>query len=635
MRRIAILLLAMATTAPPFLRAQSMLAAQPVLRYHYGDNPAWADLGFNDGAWPTARDGSFPAPANESDGFFWVRARIAVPADVAGPLAIGSQTFDGSPHVQEVWVNGRLVGRYGDFPPHANPLIPPQILVFDIPADVAQPGSMAIVALRTWNEPVNWSESLVQRHPDPVKANFSIGSAPLLHVLAAESQDRAWLQFWPQFCINLLFIMMGLCVLALGVWARDRRLLLCALWLVTLPVFLVFRPLPSLLAGWRAPMLNTAFFVVNAIGMCVVVEFIWTVQEFRDRIFRSAAHLCWIGLTIGGVFSFNWMHPGALTSAGRLTLVWLLFAFNVITSGADLVALAGRGRNRPIAAAMLLISVSYFLGIAGNPARFDLLGIDFFATAFYLSTIFIAILLMWQTWTAWHKAEGLRIEFSAARKVQQRLVPDALPYIDRFRLEAAYIPAAEVGGDFYQVFPQIDGSALVVIGDVSGKGLKAAMTGALVIGALRNMAQDNLPPSQILNRLNAQLAASSDGGFVTCLAAHVASNGVLTLANAGHLSPYRNHEEVPVEPGLPLGVTGDVDYAESTFMLIHGETLTFLSDGVVEAQNAQGELFGFERTRSISSQPAEQIVAAAQQFGQQDDITVLTLTFTPAEASHA
>jgi serine phosphatase RsbU (regulator of sigma subunit) len=219
--------------------------------------------------------------------------------------------------------------------------------------------------------------------------------------------------------------------------------------------------------------------------------------------------------------------------------------------------------------------------------------------------------------------------------VQQRLVPAALPQLDRIRLEAAYLPAQEVGGDFYQILPQIDGSTLIVIGDVSGKGMKAAMTGALVLGGLRSLAREGYSPRQILTRLNDQFVSAPDGGFVTCLCARLDTDGELTLANAGHLSPYRNGEEVPLESGLPLGITTHAEYTETRLQLAPGDSLTFLSDGVIEARNSAGELYGFDRTRQISTQSAEAIAAAAQSFGQEDDITVLTLAFARVEVLHA
>ena len=96
----------------------------------------------------------------------------------------------------------------------------------------------------------------------------------------------------------------------------------------------------------------------------------------------------------------------------------------------------------------------------------------------------------------------------------------------------------------------------------------------------------------------------------------------MIIANAGHPAPYCDSREVEVAAGLPLGITADVAYAESSAI---GRRFTFISDGVVEAANAQGELFGFERTREISAQPAREIADAAKAWGQNDDITVVTV----------
>ena len=189
-----------------------------------------------------------------------------------------------------------------------------------------------------------------------------------------------------------------------------------------------------------------------------------------------------------------------------------------------------------------------------------------------------------------------------------------------------------MGGDFFRVLPEPDGGVLVVVGDVSGKGLRAAMTVSAIIGALSTLSGDS--PAQLLNALNRALSGNLRGGFVTGLCARIGANGLLTIANAGHLAPYRNGEELPIDNGLPLGIAKDAEYSEMTVDLAPNDRLTFLSDGVVEAQNQQRELFGFDRTRQISTQSAEAIAAAAQAHGQEDDITVLTLTFAPAEALH-
>jgi serine phosphatase RsbU (regulator of sigma subunit) len=210
--------------------------------------------------------------------------------------------------------------------------------------------------------------------------------------------------------------------------------------------------------------------------------------------------------------------------------------------------------------------------------------------------------------------------------MQERLVPAQLPAVAGYAIETAYFPAYEVGGDFYQVLAGSGETALLVVGDVSGKGLRAAMTGTLALGALRALASEGLEPADMLMRLNRQLVETNDEGFVTCLCVRIGQDGEVALANAGHLVPYHNGEEVVLQPGLPLGILAEMLYEERVFRMLPGDRLTLLSDGVVEAQNARGELFGFERTQSLSCEGANAIADAAQRFGQADDITVMTLT---------
>lgn len=229
--------------------------------------------------------------------------------------------------------------------------------------------------------------------------------------------------------------------------------------------------------------------------------------------------------------------------------------------------------------------------------------------------------------------ERLAGELEAGRAMQQVLLGREMPSTPVLRVQSTYKPASEVGGDFFQALPAGDGGALLILGDVSGKGLRAAMTVSTILGALQML--PGAAPAELLRALNQALAGKLQGGFVTCCIAQISSRGMVRVANAGHLAPYRNGEEVVVESGLPLGLTEDADYPESTFALSAGDQLTLLSDGVVEAQDVSGELFGFDRTAAISTQSAESIAHAAQQFGQEDDITVLTLKFAPAEVLHA
>jgi len=222
-------------------------------------------------------------------------------------------------------------------------------------------------------------------------------------------------------------------------------------------------------------------------------------------------------------------------------------------------------------------------------------------------------------------------EMQAAREIQRILAPVQLSCAPGLAINVAFRPMREVGGDFYLCRVLADGRQRILLGDVSGKGTAAAMTAALLLGGAED--HDELAPGELLSHLNRVLRESRVGGFATCLCADFEGDGKVTFANAGHLPPYRGGEEMPSVSALPLGIGGSEDgwYEESSFALEPGDTLTFLSDGVVEARGSSGELFGFDRARAISEQPAEEIAEAAQEFGQEDDITVLTLTFAPAE----
>jgi serine phosphatase RsbU (regulator of sigma subunit) len=167
---------------------------------------------------------------------------------------------------------------------------------------------------------------------------------------------------------------------------------------------------------------------------------------------------------------------------------------------------------------------------------------------------------------------------------------------------------------------------LVAVGDVSGKGIQAALTVSEILGALRGCTERR--PAAVLQYLN-NVLRKQKGGFVTCCVALIASDGEVAIANAGHLAPYRDGEELPVDSGLPLGIVEGVSWPETVHAFGDGERLTFVSDGVLEARSPTGELYGFERTRAISTRAAQEIASEARAFGQEDDITVLTIGLAP------
>lgn len=215
-------------------------------------------------------------------------------------------------------------------------------------------------------------------------------------------------------------------------------------------------------------------------------------------------------------------------------------------------------------------------------------------------------------------------EIEAAQTMQRLLLARSSDPTPGFDVESVYLPASEVGGDFFLVSAdRVDGSLTAILGDVSGKGLTAAMRVAMILGVLRR--EDSREPATILFRLNEALLSQGDVGFTTACCVHLWADGAYTVANAGQISPYVNGVEVETAPGLPLGVAGEQSYASFTGRLEGSEKMVLMSDGVVEAKSANGELYGFERLQGLTMRSAREIAETAKSFGQEDDITVLTL----------
>jgi sigma-B regulation protein RsbU (phosphoserine phosphatase) len=252
-----------------------------------------------------------------------------------------------------------------------------------------------------------------------------------------------------------------------------------------------------------------------------------------------------------------------------------------------------------------------------------------------LSVVSLAIIMLQRSSTMSRRQAQLEGELAAAQEVQRVLVPEQTGGVPGFAVESVYEPAQQVGGDFFQILPIGGGGILIVVGDVAGKGLPAAMLVSVLVGAVRAVAEYTSGPAEILANLNERLVGRSGGAFSTALAAFIAPDGRVTIANAGHLSPYLDGKEMELPGALPLGVASAARYETVEFQMNGGSRLTFYSDGVVEAQRPNGELFGFERAREVSTKPAAEIVEAAKQFGQEDDITVVTVTRTAAVATAA
>jgi serine phosphatase RsbU (regulator of sigma subunit) len=262
-------------------------------------------------------------------------------------------------------------------------------------------------------------------------------------------------------------------------------------------------------------------------------------------------------------------------------------------------------------------------------------GIDFAAFGIMFVLIFSYVFLIIYLRGTGMESFRMHNELVQAQEVQQVILPESRLALRGLVVESEYRPAREVGGDFFQMIPhKTDGSLLIVAGDVAGKGLKAGMLVALLVGAIRTAAQYDPDPTAVLSALNRLLMGRSDAQ-ATCLALHIANDGAVTLANAGHIAPYLNGEPLPMEGALPLGMIESAEFSVTHFQLKDGDRLMLMSDGVAEATDHDGQLFGFDQVHQLlrTAKSAAKVAGAAQLFGQEDDISVISITRTAATDS--
>jgi serine phosphatase RsbU (regulator of sigma subunit) len=246
-----------------------------------------------------------------------------------------------------------------------------------------------------------------------------------------------------------------------------------------------------------------------------------------------------------------------------------------------------------------------------------------FAALWFMMTLTIS--LADRSTAAQRYQERLTHELAAGATVQNTSLRSGLDKVPGMEVHLAYRPAQEVGGDFYQVKAMPTGGALVLVGDVSGKGLSAALTVSELLGAFRALSMEISEPGVILTALNKLIHARGAEGFVTACCLSLVE-GKVRLANAGHLPPYLDGQAWTSGAALPLGILPGIAYETQA---AQASRVLLLSDGVVEARNSQGELFGFERTAALVRNGPDALAAAAVAWGQDDDITIVELTMQP------
>ncbi|HEU5458145.1 MAG TPA: SpoIIE family protein phosphatase [Terracidiphilus sp.] len=611
-------------------------------QFHLGDNPAWASPAFDDDAWEqlTADEPWGMQGHANRDGFAWYRYHIVL-AHGQSPdqLAILIPAVEDA---YELYWNGHLVGSHGKLPPHPIWYVESTHRSFGL-----GPAQSGVLALRVWKAPfLSFDDDLSGGFYAPPL----IGSPQSIAGALAEL-DYHWLRSY-QFTFALIYLNILVAILGFGLWYRERFQWL-AFWMACFSaslsltvVLLNFKiPLPSLVAqGLDQP--------VEALGdFSLWFILLYLLDLNKDaRILRLTRFLAGILFAIAILESFVTMgfsqpHPlpwqiadMALTA---LSLPLVLYPYYLI--GTAILRRGLRDPTRWVVAVFVFLSRTLwgtasalmqgrrFTHITLGPKLleplFVVLGVPINAQRIFVTGLLVTLVYAVYRYSSEARLKQIRLEeeIRNARAVQQVLIPSSLPFIRDFKVESVYKPAEEVGGDFFQIIPLPAGGVLIVIGDVSGKGIPAAMTVSLLVGTVRTLAHYTESPAQILTAMNQRMLARTRSGFTTCLILRADTDGSLTLANAGHLAPYLGSQELTLANGLPLGLSATASYSESTRHFGENEQLTLLTDGVVEARSKTGELFGFERTLAISTHSAESIAEAAQRFGQQDDITVLTI----------
>jgi hypothetical protein len=594
-------------------------------KVHSGDNPVWAQPSFDDSQWQPVELDDLGAA---EPGWHWFRRHITL--------------APGHPHVHLLIAAGAgTYELYIDGQKQPGPEIETQFAVHrpvERVIPVMDNAPELTLALRTYTPGIYATWHL------PLFLTASLGTPGAIENERQAMESQRLYQALPAIAINLILILAAIAAFALY---RSQRNHAEYLWL---GLYLLLLGVSNLLLACvqtgLAPVAAN-----NLIADPMVYLFTIAQIEFTFSFAGQPVSRPWRGyqaLLLAPLLLNGLMWAGKISSGDYLLVETFVILPAAVLLPIFLLIWYRRGNREagwlilpsllPLATASLydLGTVSIYLhwGVADfldNPILLGPVSLQLADLGDFLFLLAIAVVMFLRFTRVSREQARAAAELQAARDIQQHLVPASLPRIAGYGLQAAYCPAEEVGGDFYQVIEQRDGATLIVIGDVSGKGLKAAMTGTLAIGALRSLADEQLAPAALLSRLNRQIQRAQQGGFVTCLCVRITADGHVTAANAGHLAPYRNGEELQIEPGFPLGLplelAADEDYVETSLILESGDTLMFLSDGVVEAQNASGELFGFERTRAISRESAGAIALAAQTFGQADDITVLTLAY--------
>ena len=648
----------------------SVVALNGPWKFRVGDSPTdpatgkplWSQAGFDDSSWETVDltppPGSFDPIAGTSGylpgwtarghkgywGYAWYRIRVRVDSRPGVKLALaGPSDVD---DIYQVFDDGSLIGAFGDFTSSEPVMYSTRPEMFSIPDGSFSAASDHILAFRVYMIPYTLSQynDVGGFHNPPLLGERA--------AIAAQNQVR-WDELYRSYASVLIealtFTLLGVVAFSLVLFDRTDRVYV---WIGALLLGTAVNSMINIVSTWTEWL---PYFVTTSFRLSVIVPLVYAGWIMVWRVWFRLRRPTWVPWLILGVlpilmFSssigqnvfFVQVQPG---TQNVFHVIWLILRLAVaaLLLWTAFQGIMEQGLEGWIALpAILLAGVAQFsaeLGYFYLLPVFLPFGLQL--TTRQLANLFLvgalSLLLLRRLVKSIRRQRQMALDVKQAQEVQQVILPEEHTSLPGYEVESEYRPAMEVGGDFFQVIPNSeDGSLLIIAGDVAGKGLKAGMLVALLVGAIRTVAQFAPDPIMLLDALNKRLLGRGDA-FATCLALRIDADGSVTLANAGHLAPYLDGKALSLDGSLPLGMLDKPEFSLLCFELRPGERLMLLSDGVAEATDAEGNLFGFDRVQELlrKTTSAAEIASAAQGFGQQDDISVISVTRTAVLAATA
>lgn len=619
-------------------------------KFRAGDDMAWAQPDYNDSGWATM---DLTPPAGSADptlgvsgylpgwtargyaghaGYAWYRLQVQLEG-VNRRIAL--KMPESVDDAYQVYVNGLRIGEFGKFNKRHVTAYSTLPQAFRLPKGAGN--GKVTIAIRMWMDsatPFN-SPDAGGLHGPPV-----LGYASVIGALVRLDYDDIAHEVGSGFLETLILIMALLMAVALFWLDRQETAylwltLVCAVTLLGNAVVLSVN-FTTWLGQTTSVLLNDVILAPLRIGLWVLFWCYW----FRLGKLIKLHQLVWALISILMVGTAMLRPPlyGQYVPVHYAHFITPSLLVVKLGLGVLLFVVAYRGFRKQraegwmAAAAVLLAFVANYqheLRLIHVKLAFSIFGfgISMGTLSTVLSLLIITVMLLNRFVQAQRVKEQWKMEIQQARQVQQVLIPDRLPFVKGLTIKSEYRPAREVGGDFFQILPgEIPGTVLMIVGDVTGKGLQAGMLVALIVGAVRAAVRHSSDPIQILNEVNEQLCERQHAS-ATCLVMRIDPDGTVLIANAGQLFPYLNGVEIKMEGALPIGIVSAAEFSIASFHLGWGDSLILMSDGVAEAQDSHGTLFGFQRVDEMLRRQAtpSEIARAAQAFGQEDDILVLEI----------